>query len=239
MKLPQTLPAHIAVIMDGNGRWASRRGLPRKAGHAAGAETFRSIATFCRDIGIQYLTVYALSTENRASRPPEEVEDVYDLLRRYILESLETMERDRVKLKFLGDTGQLPKDLQELIARAEELSERYQGCQCNICVNYGGRDEIVRAIRNIMLLSPGSPPGAEWSDVNEDSFSRHLDTAFIRDPDLCIRTGGESRLSNFLPWQLAYAELVFTKTLWPDFSKKELTTILFDFEKRNRRYGGL
>jgi undecaprenyl diphosphate synthase len=235
LKLPDTLPTHIAVIMDGNGRWARRRGLPRKAGHAAGSENFRSIATFCRDIGIPYLTVYALSTENRASRPAEEVEEVYDLLRRYIGESLETMERDRVKLKFLGSLDSLPEDVRELIARAEEVSARYEGCQCNICVNYGGRDEIVRAACKLMRLSSGTIT----QDVTEDIFSRHLDTAFLPDPDLCIRTGGDSRLSNFLPWQLAYAELVFTKTLWPDFSKKELVSIMRDFSKRNRRYGGL
>ena len=235
MKLPDKLPAHIAVIMDGNGRWARRRGLPRKAGHAAGAETFRTVATFCRDIGVQNLTVYTLSTENRASRPAEEVEELYDLLRRYIGESLETMEQDRVRLKFLGSMDPLPEDLREMIARAEEVSSRYKGCRCNICVNYGGRDEIVRATRELMKLSSATVE----QDVTEDLFSRHLDTAFIPDPDICIRTGGESRLSNFLVWQLAYAELVFTKTLWPDFSTKELTSILSDFAKRNRRFGGL
>jgi undecaprenyl diphosphate synthase len=227
MRLPAVLPAHIAIIMDGNGRWARRRGLPRTAGHAAGAETFRSIATFCRNIGIQYLTVYALSTENRISRPAEEVEKVYDLLRRYIIESLETMERDRVKLKFVGGIAQLPQDIQDLIRQAEELSSKYEGCQCNICVNYGGRDEIVRAARSMT------------EDTSEDAFSRHLDTALLPDPDLCIRTGGEYRLSNFLPWQLAYAELFFIKTLWPDFSAKELVSLLHDYSKRIRRYGGL
>ena len=235
MKLPKTLPAHIAVIMDGNGRWARKRGLPRKAGHKAGAEAFRAIATFCRDAGIQYLTVYALSTENRKSRPAEEVEEVYDLLRRYIAESLETMEQDRVKLKFLGDIDLLPEDVRDLIAKAEDLSRKYEGCCCSLCINYGGRDEILRAARKLMHLSSGTKP----EDVDIDTFSRHLDTAFLPDPDLCIRTGGEQRLSNFLPWQLAYTELVFTKTLWPDFSKKELTAIITDFTKRNRRYGGL
>lgn len=234
-KLPAVLPAHIAVIMDGNGRWARRRGLPRKAGHAAGAETFRSIATFCRDIGLQHLTVYALSTENKANRPPEEVDDVYDLLRRYINESLETMERDRVKLRFVGNIEQLPGDIQALINKAEEVSSLYEGCQCNICVNYGGRDEIVRATNGLIRLSTFEETG----DIDEDSFARHLGTAFLPDPDLCIRTGGEMRLSNFLTWQLAYTELFFTKTLWPDFSKKELVSILKDFSGRRRKYGGL
>jgi undecaprenyl diphosphate synthase len=236
LKLPTALPAHIAIIMDGNGRWARKRGLPRKAGHAAGAETFRSIATYCRDIGIQYLTVYALSTENRASRPEAEVEEVYDLLRRYIDESLETMERDRVKLKFMGDIDKLPEDIRERVNKAEALSALYEGCQCNICVNYGGRDEIVRAARKLIRISSFDETGDK---INEDHFSRHLDTAFIPDPDLCIRTGGETRLSNFLPWQLAYTELFFTKTLWPAFTKKELISIINDYNERIRKYGGL
>jgi undecaprenyl diphosphate synthase len=222
--------------MDGNGRWARRRGLPRKAGHAAGAETFRSVAAFCRDIGIKYLTVYALSTENRASRPEDEVAEVYDLLRRYIAESLETMERDRVKLKFMGGIAELPSDIRELIVKAETLSSKYEGCQCNICVNYGGRDEIVRAARELIRLSSFAETGDK---INEDDFSRHLDTVFIPDPDLCIRTGGDFRLSNFLPWQLAYTELFFIKTFWPDFSANELVSLLHDYNKRIRKYGGL
>lgn len=234
-KLPAVLPRHIAIVMDGNGRWAKRRALPRKAGHAAGAENFRKIATFCREIGVPYLTVYALSTENRRARPPEEVGEIYVLLHKYLTESLETMERDRVRLKFLGDLAPLPEDVRALIAETEEVSKRYEGCQCNICLNYGGRDEILRAARNLMRLSSGISPDT----VDEDVFARHLDTVFIPDPDLCIRTGGEMRLSNFLPWQLAYAELFFTETLWPDFSKNELIAVLNDFSKRNRRYGGV
>jgi undecaprenyl diphosphate synthase len=235
MKLPKNLPEHIAIIMDGNGRFANLKGLPRTAGHKAGAEAFRSIAAYCRDAGIKYLTVYALSTENRTSRPHEEVEEVYELLRKYIGESLETMEQDRVKLKFLGDLEPLPEDIRELINKAETLSERYEGCICSICINYGGRDEIVRALKRLLLLSPG----ASLCDMTEDTFSRHLDTAFLPDPDICIRTGGETRLSNFLTWQLAYAELFFTKTLWPGFTTKELEKILHSYAKRNRRYGGL
>jgi len=235
IKLPETLPEHIAIIMDGNGRWARKRGMPRKMGHKAGAETFRTLATFCRDIGIKHLTVYALSTENRTSRPPEEVDEVYDLLRRYINESLETMERDRVRLKFLGHIAALPEDIQALISQAEETSSKYEGCQCNICVNYGGRDEMVRAARELMGLSSG----IKLDDVDADVFARHLDTAFLPDPAICIRTGGEKRLSNFLLWQLAYSELVFTDTLWPDFNQKELASILTECSKRKRRFGGL
>jgi undecaprenyl diphosphate synthase len=235
MKLPEQVPAHIAVIMDGNGRWASQRGMPRVAGHKVGAETFRTIATFCRDAGIKYLTVYALSAENRLNRPPEEVEEVYNLLRRYLKESLETMERDKVKLKFLGALNQLPGDIKGLIKEVEKTSSRYEGCLCSICLNYSGRNEIMRAARKLITLAPGST----MADMNEDALCRHLDTAFLPDPDLCIRTGGEMRLSNFLPWQLVYSELFFTKTLWPDFSVKELTKILGEYSKRNRRYGGL
>lgn len=226
MRLPSVLPAHIAIIMDGNGRWASRRGLPRKAGHAVGSENFRAIATFCRDIGVQYLTVYALSTENAERRPADEVGGIYDLLRKYLAESLEKMARDRIRLKFFGDLSGLPEDIQALTARTEEVSRQYEGFQANICLRYGGRDEILRAARRI-------------GDGGEAAFGALLDTAGIPDPDLCIRTGGEQRLSNFLLWQLAYAELYFTKTLWPGFSKKELCSILTEYSRRNRRYGGV
>jgi len=222
------LPKHIAIIMDGNGRWARRRGLPRKAGHAVGSENFRTIATFCRDIGIEYLTVYALSTENRLLRPEDEVTQIFDLLRRYLNESLQTMERDRVRFKFLGDLAPLPEDIRALIGQIEEGSKRFTGCQVNLCVNYGARDEILRAVM-----------GLPRETVTEADLQAALDTSGIPDPDLCIRTGGECRLSNFLLWQLAYAELFFTKTLWPDFSKRELTGIFKAFSEKNRRYGGL
>jgi undecaprenyl diphosphate synthase len=231
IKLPANLPAHIAIIMDGNGRWAARRGLPRKAGHAVGSENFRTIATFCRDIGIRYLTVYALSTENARSRPPGEVEGIYTLLRKYLDESLQKMARDRIRLKFFGDLSPLPPDIRALIDKTEEVSRQYTGFQTNICLHYGGRDEILRAVRSMINAKPDT--------VDEAAFSARLDTAGIPDPDLCIRTGGESRLSNFLLWQLAYAELYYTKTLWPGFSAKELTSVLTDFSRRNRRYGGL
>ncbi len=231
MKLPAELPAHIAIIMDGNGRWAARRGLPRKAGHAVGSENFRTIATFCRDIGIKYLTVYALSTENARSRPADEVGGIYDLLRKYLDESLQKMARDRIRLKFFGDLSPLPQDIRTLIAETEQVSQQYEGFQTNICLHYGGRDEILRAVKSLAV----SPPNT----IDEAAFAACLDTAGIPDPDLCIRTGGETRLSNFLLWQLAYAELYYTKTLWPGFSKKELCSILTDFSRRNRRYGGL
>lgn len=226
---PERLPRHIAIIMDGNGRWAQARGLPRMAGHAAGSENFRKIATFCKNIGLEYLTVYAFSTENW-SRPAEEVEGIFGLLRRYLDESLEKMERDRVRMRFLGNVNDLPEDIVARIRRAESLSETFEGVLVSVCVNYGGRDEIARAARACQDV--GVP-------INAESLSSRLDTAGIPDPELCIRPSGEMRLSNFLLWELAYTELFFTPTLWPDFSTDELVRILWEYQGRNRRFGGI
>ena len=223
------LPRHIAIIMDGNGRWAKRRGFPRTAGHSAGAENFRTIATYCKDIGIQYLTVYAFSTENW-KRPPEEVSTIMGLLDKYLHEAIERMERDRVKMKFFGDTSVLSPKLQSLIERTAEISSHYEGCQVNICVNYGGRDEILRAAKK--LAETGE-------DFSEESFSNEMYSAGIPDPDMIIRPGGEMRISNFLLWQAAYSELYFTDTLWPDFSKTELNKAILSFQNRDRRFGGI
>jgi undecaprenyl diphosphate synthase len=223
---PRRVPAHIAVIMDGNGRWAQMRSLPRTAGHAAGAETFRRIATYCKDIGVQYLTAYAFSTENWR-RPPEEVAAIMDLLEKYLHEAIDQMERDRVKMKFFGDVSVLSPELRALIARTDEISTRFEGCQVNVCVNYGGRDEILRAARAI------GPEGTE------EEFERALYSAGIPDPDLLIRPGGEKRLSNFLLWQSAYTELYFTDTLWPDFTPAALEEAIAEFNRRDRRYGGV
>ncbi|MCL2031043.1 MAG: polyprenyl diphosphate synthase [Oscillospiraceae bacterium] len=227
--LPPVLPRHIAIIMDGNGRWARARGLPRVAGHAAGSENFRRIATFCKDIGLEYLTVYAFSTENW-SRPPEELDAIFGLLRKYLDESLEKMERDRVRMRFPGDISALPDDIAARIRQAEALSETFEGVLISVCVNYGGRDEIVRAAR---ALQEDAVP------VTAESLASRLDMAGVPDPELCIRPSGEMRLSNFLLWELAYAELFFTPTLWPDFTTGELTRILWEYQTRNRRFGGL
>ena len=226
------LPRHIAVIMDGNGRWAKRRGLPRSAGHKAGAETFRTIATYCREIGIDYLTVYAFSTENW-KRPVDEVSTIMDLLEQYLHEAIETMERDNVRLKFLGDMSPLRPDLQQLISETNEISSRLDGCQANICLNYGGRDELLHAAK--ALLREGADPDS----LTEADLERHIYTAGIPDPDLIIRPSGELRLSNFLLWQCAYSEFYFTDVLWPDFTKDELHKAIADFQKRDRRYGGV
>jgi len=229
------LPRHIAIIMDGNGRWATARGLPRAAGHAAGAETFRRIATYCRDIGLPFLTVYAFSTENW-KRPREEVQTILELLDKYLREAIEKMERDRVKMKFFGDTSVLSAELRQLIAKTAEISTRFEGCQVNVCVNYGGRAEILRAAGACVeeALRAGFP-----GSLTEEDFTKHLWSAGIPDPDLIIRPGGEYRISNFLLWQAAYAEFYFTDTLWPDFSEREIDRAIAAYQRRERRYGGV
>jgi len=228
------LPRHIAVIMDGNGRWAKKRGMPRTAGHAVGAETFRKVATYCKNIGLDYLTVYAFSTENW-KRPKEEVEAIMALLEKYLLEAIEQMERDRVKMKFFGDVSVLSPRLQELIARTNEISSRFEGCQVNICLNYGGRDEMIRGIRR---YAEEVKNGRE-NDIDEADFGAYLFSEGVPDPDLLIRPGGEYRLSNFLLWQSAYTELYFTDTLWPDFDEKEINRAIAAYQGRERRYGGV
>lgn len=220
------LPRHIAIIMDGNGRWAQKRGLPRSAGHAAGAETFRRIATYCKNIGVEYLTVYAFSTENW-KRPAREVEGILSLLEQYLREAIESMERDHIRMRVFGDTSILPPKLCALITRTDEISKRYGGFQANICVNYGGRSEILRAARL----------AAESGEITERSLAQNLWSAGIPDPELLIRPGGEYRLSNFLLWQAAYTELYFTETLWPDFTPKELGKAIAEYQRRNRRFG--
>ncbi len=227
------LPRHIAIIMDGNGRWAKKRGLPRTAGHAQGAETFRTIATYCKDIGIEYLTVYAFSTENW-KRPAEEISAIMSLLEKYLYEAIERMERDKVKMKFFGDTSVLSPKLRALIDRTTEISTHYSGCQVNICLNYGGRDEILRAVEGCALeiAQSGEKP-------TEEMISSRLYSADIPDPDLIIRPGGEMRLSNFLLWQAAYSELYFVDTLWPDFDKHHINKAIAWYQNRNRRFGGI
>ena len=230
------LPRHVAIIMDGNGRWAKRRGLPRTAGHAAGAENFRTIATYCKQIGLEYLTVYAFSTENW-KRPLEEVSAIMGLLKKYLLEAIERMERDRVKMCFFGDLSPLPQELRLLCEQTREISRHYDGVQVNICLNYGGRDEIVRAARAFALdCAQGR---ADPNHLTEAAFSDYLFSKGVPDPDLVIRPSGEQRISNFLLWQSAYAEFYYTDVLWPDFSKEELHRALAAYQGRSRRFGGV
>lgn len=223
------LPRHIAIIMDGNGRWARRRGLPRTAGHKAGAETFRTIATYCRDLGVEYLTVYAFSTENW-KRPPEEVGAIMGLLEQYLLEAIDTMEKDQIRLRFLGDLSAISPRLQELVERTNALSAHIQGFQANVCLNYGGRDEILRAARDCV---------ASGEALDEAHFESHLYSAGLPDPELIIRPGGEQRVSNFLLWQCAYSEFYFCDTLWPDFDRRALDEAIIAYQKRERRFGGV
>ena len=233
---PGRLPRHIAIIMDGNGRWAAKRALPRTAGHAVGAETFRRVATYCKDIGIGYLTVYAFSTENW-KRPPDEVGTIMDMLEKYLREALEKMERDKVKMKFSGNLSDLSPRLRALIAETEELSRKFDGVLVNICVNYGGRDEILRAAGNYARdFSEGNTASG---GLTEEEFSRYMYSSGMPDPDLIIRPSGELRLSNFLLWQSAYSELYFTDVLWPDFDEQELDRAIISYQSRNRRFGGV
>ena len=226
------VPRHIAIILDGNGRWAKKRGLPRTAGHAAGAETFRKIALYCRDIGVEYLTVYAFSTE----RPGDEVRTIMRLLSKYLHEAIDTMERDGMKMRIFGDVSGLSPELRALAAETDGIADRIDGFQANICLNYGGRDEIVRAARR---WAEDAAAGRADGELTEELFSRYLYSANVPDPDLLIRPGGEQRLSNFLLWQCAYAEFYFTDVLWPDFTKEELDKAIEVYRSRDRRYGGV
>jgi undecaprenyl diphosphate synthase len=225
--------------MDGNGRWAKKRGLPRTAGHAAGAETFRRVATYCKDIGVEYLTVYAFSTENW-KRPPEEVGLILDLLDKYLREAIEKMERDDVRLRIFGDTSALSDKLRALIGDTDEISRRTGGMQVNVCVNYGGRAELLRAAELYAAeRAQGGGEGADGGGLTEERFSGYMFSSGVPDPDLLIRTGGEKRLSNFLLWQAAYSELYFTDALWPDFDERALDRAIADYAGRSRRYGGV
>ncbi len=229
-------PAHIAIIMDGNGRWAKKRGMPRTAGHAVGAETFRTVANHCKDIGVQYLTVYAFSTENW-KRSPDEVEGIMGLLERYLHEALERMTRDRVKIEFFGDLSRLSPELQALCSRVRELSRSFESVQVNLCINYGGRDEILHAAKTFAARCAAGEARPEALD--EETFSGLLYSAGIPDPELIIRPSGEQRISNFLLWQAAYAEFYFTDVLWPDFGPAELDRAIAAFHGRSRRFGGV
>ena len=227
-------PRHIAIIMDGNGRWAKKRGLPRTAGHAAGAEAFRRIANYCRTLGVEYLTVYAFSTENW-KRSAEEISGIMRLLRRYLAEAPADIENHRVRFKFFGDLSRLSPELQEMCRNAESRSVDYD-VQVNFCLNYGGRDEIVHAVKG--FLADVSAGKAKAEDLNEQVLSGYLYSAGVPDPELIIRPSGEQRTSNFLLWQSAYSEYVFMDVLWPDFSTEDLDRAIEEYHRRNRRFGG-
>lgn len=232
----KALPRHVAIILDGNGRWAKSKGMPRNYGHAQGAKNVETVCRAAHDMGIEYLTVYAFSTENW-NRPQDEVSALMKLLDSYMENCLKTAKKNNMRVRVLGDKKGLSPRLQEKIARLEEASSGYEGLQFQIALNYGGQDEIVRAVRRIMqetaqgLLAP--------EDMTIERFAQYLDTAGIPEPDLLIRTSGEQRISNFLPWQLAYTELYFTPVPWPDFDGKELQKAVEDYQMRDRRYGSV
>ncbi len=229
------VPTHIAIIMDGNGRWAKKRFLPRTAGHAAGAEAFRRTANYCRSIGVKYLTVYAFSTENW-KRSAEEVSGIMKLMEKYLHEALKDMEKNRVRIKVFGDISPLSPELQKLCMEAQERSLQYDDVQVNFCLNYGGRDELVRAAKAFAQDVEQGKRRPE--DLTEELLSTYLYSADIPDPELIIRPSGEMRTSNFLLWQSAYSEYVFMDVLWPDFQPEDLDAAIMEFNRRNRRFGG-
>lgn len=230
------IPVHIAAVMDGNGRWAQKRGLPRTAGHSAGSESFQRAAEYLQSLGVRYFTVYAFSTENW-KRPAEEVGAIMGLLERYLKKAVREMAEKNIRLTFFGDLEPLSDGMKRLIAETAEISRHTTGMQVNVCLNYGGRDEIVRAARSLAQdcaegrLSP--------EDITEDTLSGRLYSAGVPDPDLMIRPGGELRLSNFLLWQNAYTEFYFTDVLWPDMDEGELDRAIATYQSRKRRFGGI
>jgi undecaprenyl diphosphate synthase len=232
----ELLPKHVAVIMDGNGRWAKRQGLPRIVGHKRGVDVLKDLLRCCKDWGIQALTAYAFSTENWG-RPIEEVDFLMTLFQRVLRQELREMIEENVQIQFVGNLSALPKSLQEEISRSVEQTQENRGIRFTVATNYGGRQEILQACRAIAnqvhqgLLHP--------NDIDEATFERHLYTAGICDPDLLIRTSGEMRVSNFLLWQIAYSEIYITETLWPDFNRNEFHRALCAYQKRERRFGKL
>lgn len=233
------MPQHIAFIMDGNGRWAKARGLPRIEGHRQGVETLENIIKHGMSAGVKHLTFYAFSTENW-SRPQTEVDGLMELLRRYLGKKLTFFIDEGVRLKFLGDlspTGRLGKSLVSKLKNAEDKTAHGQRGQVNICLNYGGRDEVIRAVQQMVLDCQAE--NLDINQISENSFVTYLDTKDIPDIDLCVRTSGEQRLSNFMLWQVAYAELMFTTTHWPDYTTEEFNEMLNSYRKRDRRFGGI
>ncbi|MBE6788643.1 MAG: isoprenyl transferase [Ruminococcaceae bacterium] len=229
----ETLPVHIGIIMDGNGRWAKKRGMPRSAGHSKGAATFRDITRYCRDRGIKYLTVYAFSTENW-KRSEEEVSGIMNVLRGYLRDA-KNYTKDNIRVNFIGDREPLDEDIKALMEDAEKTSESFDAMTLNIAINYGGLPEIANAAR--LCAQKVLEGEISCEDITCEEIKKHLYTKDQPDPDLIIRTGGEYRLSNFLTWQSAYSELYFCDVLWPDFEAKHIEQALLAYSNRNRRFG--
>ena len=232
MKIPQ----HVAIILDGNGRWAKSKGLPRNAGHTAGAKNVETICEEAYKMGIKYLTLYAFSTENW-SRPEAEVEALMKLLENYLKNCLKTADKNNIRVRVIGEIGRLSEKFQEKIRELEEVSSVNTGLNLTIAINYGSRDEMVRAMKHMIEDHDAGKLSIE--EITAERFSGYLDTKDLPDPDLMIRTSGEQRLSNYLLWQLAYSEFYFAQVPWPDFDKKELELAIDAYNKRDRRFGGL
>ncbi len=229
------IPQHIAIIMDGNGRWAKKRALPRKAGHKAGAETLEKIISHCNTLGVKHLTVYAFSTENW-KRSQEEVDAIMDLLRQYLNVYFKRFLKDNIRLRVIGDRTRLAQDIQASIIENETRTKDKDGLCVHIALNYGGRDELCRAVKKAAKDVENGNLKAD--EITEDVIASYLDTADVPDPELVIRTSGEERISNFLLWQVAYSEFYFTDALWPDFNTKMLEEAIYDYQNRERRFGG-
>jgi undecaprenyl diphosphate synthase len=233
---PTPGPQHVAIIMDGNGRWAKARGLPRVAGHRRGADAVRRVVRGAGELGIPVLTLFAFSTENW-TRPADEVNDLMGLLRHYLRNELDELRKNGARLRIIGNRKGLASDIVRDISDAENMTRSNSRIDVNICINYGARDEILQAARNLARQVAAGELSADR--IDEDRFESELLTAGVPDPDLLIRTSGEQRISNFMLWQCAYAELVFVDTLWPDFGKEHLEQAIAEFRRRERRYGGV
>lgn len=230
------IPEHVAIIMDGNGRWAKKRFMPRNVGHAEGAKAIERACENADEIGIKYLTVYAFSTENW-KRSVEEVTGIMNIFRKYLVDSIERSNRENMRVRIIGKRDGLPEDIVEKIHNLENETAKNTGLQFTVAINYGGRDELTRAVRNIAERYKSNELGME--DITEALISKSLDTWELPDPDLLIRTSGELRTSNFLPWQIAYSEFYFTDILWPDFDMDALVDAVRYYNKRERRFGGV
>ena len=230
------IPQHVAIIMDGNGRWAKKRLMPRNMGHSQGAKVVEQICEDAWDLGIKYLTVYAFSTENW-SRPEKEVRALMKLLRRYLVDCIERTSKNNMRVRVIGEKSRLAEDIRDAIDELERVSAANTGLNFTIALNYGSRDEMVRAIRR--LAADCCADAVRPEDITEEVFASYLDTQELPDPDLMIRTSGEQRLSNWMLWQLAYAEFYFTDVLWPDFNKEELIHAIEYYNTRERRFGGI
>ena len=232
----QKLPKHVAIIMDGNGRWATRKGLPRSFGHKQGVSVLKKILKVAKNLGCKVITVYAFSTENWA-RPTKEVDFLINLFKVVLKNEIEEIHQESIKIKFIGDLTPFPETLKKIIYSSETLTEDNNTFLLNVCINYGGRQEIVKVAKEIALKS--SSGEIKPSDVNEELFNSSLLTQGIKDPELLIRTSGEKRISNFLLWQLAYSEIYISDVLWPDFNEFEFLKAIIDYQSRNRRFGGI